>query len=71
MSNSKLLGILQIFLGIAIPGIFFAVALPGGDSYTDAGGLGALVPGLIVVAPTSVALLIIGLYRLIKSELDQ
>jgi hypothetical protein len=55
-----------IALGLAIPSIFLAIALPGGDNYTDAGGLGALAPWLIIVAPTSLGLLARGIYKLIK-----
>jgi chromate transport protein ChrA len=69
MNNPKVMGVVQLFLGLAIPSIFLAIALPGNDSYTDAAGLSALFPWLIVVAPSSIALLIMGVYHLIKSEL--
>jgi hypothetical protein len=70
MKNPKLMGIVQLFLGLAIPSIFLAITLPGNDSYTDAAGISALIPWLIIVAPSSIGLLIMGVYHLIKSELE-
>jgi hypothetical protein len=64
-------GILQIFLGLGIPAIFLAISLPGGNGYSDSAGLATLFPWLIVIAPTSILLLIRGIYQLIHDEFKQ
>ncbi len=71
MNALKTTGILQIFLGLAIPAIYLALAVPGGNSYTDQGGLIALFPGLLIVGPSSIILLIRGIIQLIRSETHQ